>query len=82
MAGTPEGRPHVSGKRTSRGLKARRFVFYMYGLKPVPFRERKDVLQGLLNAAKVMPSSQVELSNAARSRTEKEICAAGAKERV
>jgi hypothetical protein len=36
----------------------------MYGLKPVHTRS-KDVPQGLLNAAKVMSSSQVELPKAA-----------------
>jgi hypothetical protein len=35
--------------------------------------------QGLLNAAKVVPSSQVELPNAARSRPDKEIAPQGLK---
>jgi hypothetical protein len=35
--------------------------------------------QGLLNAAKVVPSSQVELPKAARSRPEKEIAPQGLK---
>ena len=39
----------------------------------------KSVPQRLLNAAKVMSSSQVELPNAARSRTEREVAPQGLK---
>jgi hypothetical protein len=37
------------------------------------------ILNGLLNAAKVMSSSQVELPNGCRSRTEREIAPQGLK---